>query len=119
MSTLKRETQPEGGYGAALLPQHQKTDGTYAETGENNPLPVTLSGSNASDAVAVTPNDAADLAKVPTKGLYIGVTGDVKITLSSGNVVTFTALASGTIHPIAVKRVWATGTTATNILAVY
>ncbi|WP_342045905.1 spike base protein, RCAP_Rcc01079 family [Bacillus sp. OTU530] len=90
----------------------KQPDGFYAKQ-------VSLTGSNATDAAAVTPNDAADLAKIPTKGIYIGVTGDVKVTLSSGNTVTFTALASGTIHPIAVKRVWAIGTTATNILAVY
>jgi hypothetical protein len=87
-------------------------DGTFSKK-------VTLTGSNASDAITIVPNDAADLGKVPTKGLYIGVSGDVKVTLNSGNTVTFTGLSSGVIHPIAVKRVWATGTTATNMLAVY
>jgi hypothetical protein len=80
---------------------------------------VLLSGSNAMDAAAVVPNDGADLAKGTTKGLYLGVSGDVKITLSSGSIVAFKGLSSGVIHPIAVKRVHATGTTATDILAVY
>lgn len=80
---------------------------------------VQLMGSNAMDAVAITPNDGVDLATKPTKGIYLGVSGDVKITLNSGNTVTFTNLSSGVIHPIAAKRIWATGTTATSILAVY
>jgi hypothetical protein len=73
----------------------------------------------ATDALAVTPSDSTDLARYSTTGLYVGVTGDVKVTLNDGSTVTFTSLASGIIHPIAVKRVWATGTTATNIMAVY
>jgi hypothetical protein len=80
---------------------------------------VTLTGSNAIDGAVVTPNDGTDLAKIPTKGVYVGVSGDVKVTLSSGAVLTFTGLSSGAIHPIAAKRIWATGTTALNILAVY
>jgi hypothetical protein len=80
---------------------------------------VQLIGSNAADAVAVVPSDTVDLAKVPTKGIYLGVSGDVKVTLSSGSTVTFTGLSSGVIHPIAAKRIYSTGTTATNILAVY
>jgi hypothetical protein len=33
--------------------------------------------------------------------------------------VTFTGLAAGVIHPIAAKRVYATGTGATGIVGVY
>lgn len=87
-------------------------------------LDLTQSGSvpvssNAQGAVVITPNDSADLTTVPTKGIYIGVTGDVKVTLNDGSTVTFTSLSSGVIHPLSVKRVFAIGTTATNILAVY
>jgi len=80
---------------------------------------VQLSGSNALGAVAVTPSDVADLATVPTKGLYLGGAGNVKVDMADGTTVTFTALSSGMIHPISCKRVYATGTTATSILAVY
>lgn len=73
----------------------------------------------AKDGMAITPSDSTDLMMSPTTGLYVGVTGDVKVTLYSGAVITLTSLASGIIHPIAVRRVWATGTSATNILAVY
>lgn len=69
--------------------------------------------------VAVVPNDGVDLARGASKGLYIGVAGNVAVVTTGGDSATLTALTIGIIHPISVKRVLATGTTATNILAVY
>ncbi|MCM3155000.1 hypothetical protein M3611_23600 [Priestia megaterium] len=40
MSTLQRETNPKSGYAPSLLPQHERKDGAYVPTGENNPLPT-------------------------------------------------------------------------------
>ncbi len=65
--------------------------------------------------VAVTPSDSADLAYL-SRSLYIGVAGDVKITDSIGNTVVFKAAPVG-ILPVRAARVWATATTATNIIA--
>lgn len=87
--------------------------------GTGNPFPTQLINNNAQGASLVTTSDSTDLTKVPTKGLYLGVSGDVKVTLNDGSTVTFVGLTSGCIHPIATKRIWATGTTATSILAVY
>jgi len=67
------------------------------------------------DGEAVTPSDVGQLK--PTRGLYVGAAGDVKVDLASGETVTFTALAAGLVHPISVVRVYATDTTATSILA--
>jgi hypothetical protein len=72
-------------------------------------------------AAAVTTSDSVDLPNGVACALYIGVTGDVVVTLADmddGTSVTFKA------HPVGymltqVKRVWATSTTATNILALY
>jgi allophanate hydrolase subunit 2 len=72
----------------------------------------------AESAFAITPSDTVDLAHV-TRGIYVGVTGDVKVDMVGGSTVTFVNLAGGVIHPLCVKRVYATGTTATNILGVY
>lgn len=70
-------------------------------------------------AVAVTPADGSDLARLPTRSLYIGVTGDVKVDMMNGDLgITFKAVPVGVI-PVRVTRVYATGTTATNILALY
>lgn len=69
-------------------------------------------------AFAVTPNDSADLAYV-TRGVYVGGTGTLKVTMLGGEAVTFTGLAAGVIHPIRASRIWSTGTSATTILGIY
>lgn len=74
--------------------------------------------SPAVNAFAVTPNDSTDLATA-TRGIYAGGAGDLKVTTLGGDTVTFVGLAAGVIHPIRVARVFATGTTATNIVGVY
>jgi sporulation protein YlmC with PRC-barrel domain len=73
--------------------------------------------SPAEAAVAVTPNDGTDILE--TKGLYVGVAGDVKVTMHRGTVVTLVGLVAGVVHPIRVRRVWSTDTTATDIIAFY
>jgi hypothetical protein len=72
----------------------------------------------AENAFAVTPNNDADLAE-DTRGLYVGVSGDVKVDLVGGTTVTFVNLAAGVIHPIRARRVYATGTSATSIIGAY
>lgn len=70
----------------------------------------------ADNAVAITPNDGADLATT-TRAFYIGGAGNVAVILARDSAsVTLTALAVGVVHPLRVKRVLATGTTATGIV---
>lgn len=64
-------------------------------------------------AFDVTPSDTADLPQV-TKYLYAETAGDIRVTLKSGATLTLTTEAN-TGQPFRVKRVWATGTTATGI----
>ena len=69
------------------------------------------------DAVVITAG-AGDLAKVPTRGLYIGGTGgDVTVTMASGTSTQFTGVAPGTILPIRIDKM--TATTASNVVALY
>jgi hypothetical protein len=70
------------------------------------------------DAASVTASDSADLAK-PTRAIYIGGAGSVKVDTEGGNAVTFQGIASGSLLPIRATRVYSTGTTATNIVALY
>jgi hypothetical protein len=72
-------------------------------------------GSRFTSAVAVVTNDAVDLAVIAL-GLFVTAAGNVKVTMADGTIVTFSSLASQ-YHPIVVKRVWATGTTSTGIIA--
>jgi hypothetical protein len=68
-------------------------------------------------AKAVTTSDSADIFH--TRGLYVGAIGDVKVTMVSGDVVTFVGVPNGTVLPIQVTRVWAAGTTAASMIALY
>lgn len=76
--------------------------------------------SNVSDpakyGAAVTPSNSVNLA-APTRSLYIGTTGDVSVEMLNGTVV-FTAVAVG-ILPVQCTRVNSTGTTASNIVALW
>lgn len=73
----------------------------------------------AQNAVAVTPDNSTDLPGGPCRALYVGTTGDISLIPAGGSsAVTFAAVAVG-ILPVAVKRVRATSTTATNIVALY
>lgn len=77
----------------------------------------------ASGAVAVTPSDANNLftanAGLATNGLYVGGAGNVKVDMQDGSTVTFNGVVAGTTLPIQVRKVYATGTTATNIIALF
>lgn len=77
------------------------------------------------EAAAVVTSDTQPLALAPTKGgacrgLYVGTGGDVKVDmLDGGTGVVFKAVPTGTFMPIQPSRVYTTGTTATNIVALY
>jgi hypothetical protein len=68
------------------------------------------------DAAAVVPSDTVDFPNVPRK-LWIGGAGNVKINTAAGNAVTYTGVPAGTYLTIRASRVFATGTSATNIVA--
>ena len=72
----------------------------------------------AENGASVTPHDTNDLANT-SRGVYVGVSGDVKVDLVGGDTVTFVGMAAGVIHPIRVTRVYSTGTDATDIVTVY
>lgn len=73
----------------------------------------------ATNAVAITTSDSEDLVTA-TRGLYVGVTGNVKVDMLGGTTgVTFANLAAGVIHPLRVTKIYATGTTASSIVGVY
>lgn len=68
-------------------------------------------------AGAVTPNNVTNLPAT-TKALWVGGAGAISVEIGGATVV-FAAVPAGTRLPIAVTRVNATGTTATNIVALY
>lgn len=70
-------------------------------------------------AFSITPADGADITYT-TRGLYVGVSGNVKVDLDGGSTaVTLVGLAAGVVHPLRVTRVYSTDTTATDIVGMY
>ena len=75
-----------------------------------------MMGFLAEGAAAVTPSDTTELG--PCKALYIGGAGNVSVWMPNQSTpVTFFAVPVGTVLPVSARRVLATGTTATNIVA--
>lgn len=74
--------------------------------------------SPASNAAAVTPSDSTPLA-IASKRLWIGGAGNVKLTTVGATTVTYTGVPAGTYLQVRAAQVFATGTTATNIVAEY
>ena len=70
----------------------------------------------ASEAEAITPDDQADLSWA-TRALYVGTAGNVRVIMLSGDTVDLTQLQAGIMYPLRIRRVLATGTDATNLVA--
>ena len=64
--------------------------------------------------------DAYTIYNAPTTGcvLYVGVSGNLKVKTSGGDIVTFTNMPIGFV-PVQVIQVFATGTTASGIIALW
>lgn len=63
---------------------------------------------------AVTPSDSVDLPTAPTEAISCQVAGTVKVTYADETIDTI-GLAAGIWQTMRIKRVWATGTSATGI----
>jgi hypothetical protein len=70
---------------------------------------------NASYVTRMESVTASDSVDCKPGLLYVGTAGNIKIDTLDGDTVTLTNIAAGIVHPIWVKRVYATGTTASNI----
>ena len=69
-------------------------------------------------AVAITPDDDTPLTHV-TRALFVGTGGDVAVVMTGSGSVKLANVPSGTLLPIRVERVLATGTTAGNIVGLW
>ena len=68
-------------------------------------------------AFAITPSNSANLANVSV--VYVGGSGNVRVTTAQGDDETFVGLVAGTVIPVQVLKVWSTSTTATNLIGIY
>lgn len=73
----------------------------------------------ATGAREVVPSDSADIFTNPSldaRALWVGVTGNITLKMHDGSIVLFANVPVG-VFPIQCRRVMATGTTATGIVA--
>ena len=54
-----------------------------------------------------------------TRGFFVGGAGDLAVTMKEGNNQTFAGVAAGTVLPIQATAALNTGTTATNVVALF
>jgi hypothetical protein len=68
----------------------------------------------------VTPSDAAMLPTYISQ-FYIGGSGDVKFETEAGEIITMVGLAEGVVYPFtfSIVKIFATGTTAQNIVGIF
>lgn len=82
-----------------------------------------LTDNSKQGAIAVTPSDDDNIIFPSginaTRGIYIGGAGNLAVRMIDGTEVTFTAVIVGAMYDLAVIRVLDTGTTASDIVAVY
>lgn len=75
-------------------------------------------GPSATRIALVTPADGSDIPNGPWRYVSFSTAGTLKVVTSGGDTVTIPSgsLAIGMQHLLNVARIWATGTTATNIV---
>ncbi|MEM9969497.1 MAG: hypothetical protein AAF762_00140 [Pseudomonadota bacterium] len=71
--------------------------------------------SPAQRAEAITPDNGSDLTTV-TRALFVGQSGNVRVRTAEGDVITFANMQGGVFYPIRVAQVFATGTTASDLV---
>jgi len=70
----------------------------------------------ANGAFAITPDNSNDLDFF-TRGIYVGSGGEIRVAPFRGDApVTFVGVPSGTVLPVRVTRVYATGTDASDLV---
>jgi hypothetical protein len=67
---------------------------------------------------AISPSDTVNMPS-GCRSLYVGGGGNLSLVGDDDNVATFTAVPAGVVLPCGPKRVNATGTSATLLLALY
>lgn len=81
--------------------------------------PITGPNGSATQQVAVTPSDSLDFPSI-TRGIYVGSAGlNVSVLLQGDTAPVVWKLVPVGIMPVAAKRVYATGTTATDMIALF
>lgn len=117
---LTPESRPVGYPYTSLKPATdiQPIVGVYYDALGNPQRAYISADGSAANAVTVSPSDSVALA-VPARALYIGTAGNVAVITVAGQTVTFKNVPNATTLPVQVAFVKASGTTASDILAIW
>lgn len=69
--------------------------------------------------VAITPHASTDIPTGLTRGVYVGVGGNIAVVGADNVEVVFKGAAAGALLPIRARRINAVNTTATDLVAIY
>ncbi len=72
----------------------------------------------AREASAITPSDTTDILSMP-RAIYVGQAGSIAAVMAGGQTVSFQNVPAGSLLPLRLQRVNATGTTATGLVALW
>jgi hypothetical protein len=70
------------------------------------------------EAASLVPDDAVPLGHV-TRAVYVGTGGDLRVRMLKGGVVTLAAVPGGALIPLRVAQIYATGTTASDLVGLW
>ena len=76
------------------------------------------SGEPAVFAFPISPSDVSYLPYLP-RAIYVGASGNLAVLTAGGDIVILAAAVAGSILPIRVVKVFATGTTASSLVGFY
>ena len=85
------------------------------DTFRNNASSLTSPPENGAE---IAPEDGAEIGHV-TRALYVGGEGNLRVRLLGGETVTLANVPAGSLMPMRVTEVLATGTTATGIVGLW
>lgn len=89
------------------------TNPLLVEDGQN--VVVTDTIAQPERAASITPNDSTSFS---ASTLYVGTGGTLQVVTAGGDTVTFQSVPNG-FFPVKVTKVFATGTTASNIVRLF
>ena len=69
-------------------------------------------------SITITPSDTTILSPV-LRAIYVGAAGNVAVRMLDGSTPIFVGVLAGTVLPIQIDKVLATGTTAASIVGLY
>lgn len=79
---------------------------------------ATIGAVRGSGAFSISPNDVTDLPKL-LEAIWVGGTGNLRVLTELDEDVTFNSVPVGRFDLVHIKRVFSTGTSASNLIGVY